>query len=157
MSLASTARLCAVLALPLAAGCVQPQRPYTFSAPPGAEAPIDTLVRAMATEGLQPAIIAPHLGIVHSRWDHQGECYMPDQRNGTLMRRFTAAVAPTTSSGNTVTVRADVQCCESGEVSADGSLVRGPCAVLPQIFEAHQREVDELGFALQQAMAHSAQ
>jgi hypothetical protein len=156
VSLASTARLWAVLALPLAAGCTQPQRPYTFTAPSGPEAPIDTLVRALATEGVQPAIVAPDLGIVHTRWDNQGICYMPEGREGSLLRRFTAAVAPTVSSGNTVTVRADVQCCASPAVSPDGATAFGPCATLPSIYQAHQLEVDSLGAALQDAMSRSA-
>jgi hypothetical protein len=156
VSLASTVRLCAVLALPLAAGCVQPQRPYTFSAPAGPEAPIDTLVRALASEGFQPAIVAPDLGIVHTRWDHQGICYTPEGNEGSLLRRFTASVAPTVSSGSTVTVRADVQCCASPQVSLDGSTAYGPCATLPSIYESHQREVDSLGHALQDAMVRSA-
>ncbi|HEX8706399.1 MAG TPA: hypothetical protein VF815_46625, partial [Myxococcaceae bacterium] len=102
MPLSSTVRLCAVLSLPLAAACVQPQRPYTFSAPMGAEAPIDTLVRALATQGFEPAVVAPDLGIVHTRWDHQGICYSPEGNEGSMLRRFTAAIAPTVSSGSTV-------------------------------------------------------
>lgn len=156
MSLASTIRLCAALSLPLAAGCLYQQRPYTFSAPVGPEAPIDTLVRALAAEGFQPAIVAPDLGIVHTRWDHQGICYSPEGNEGSLLRRFTATVAPTVSSGSTVTVRADVQCCASPEVSLDGSTPYGPCAPLPAIYESHQLEVDSLGAALQNAMARSA-
>jgi hypothetical protein len=156
MSRASSVRLFAVLALPLAAACGQPQRPYTFNAPAGPEAPIDTLVRGLAAEGVQPAVVAPELGIVHTRWDHQGICYMPEGHEGALLRRFTATVAPTASSGSTVTVRADVQCCASPQVSPDGSTVFGPCATLPTVYESHQREVDSLGAALQAAMARSA-
>jgi hypothetical protein len=81
---------------------------------------------------------------------------MPEGNEGSLLRRFTAAVAPTVSAGNTVTVRADVQCCSSPEVSYDGGTAFGPCATLASIYEAHQREVDSLGAALQDAMAHSA-
>ena len=156
MPLSSTVRLCAVLCLPLVAGCLYQQRPYTFSAPVGAEAPIDTLVRALAAEGFQPAIVAPDLGIVHTRWDNQGLCYSPEGNEGSLLRRFTATVAPSVSSGNTVTVRADVQCCASPEVSPDGSTPYGPCAPLPAIYESHQLEVNSLGAALQDAMARSA-
>jgi len=154
--LSSPVRLCAVPALLLAAACVQPQRPYTFSAPVGAEAPIDTLVRALAAEGFQPAIVAPDLGIVHTRWDHQGICYTPEGNEGSLLRRFTASIAPTVSSGSTVTLRADVQCCASPQVSLDGSTPYGPCATLPAIYESHQLEVDSLGAALKDAMARSA-
>lgn len=157
MSLASTARLCAVLVLPLVTGCVQTQRPYTFTAPQGAEAPIDTLVRALAAAGAQPAIVSPELGIVHTRWDNQGTCYMPEGAEGSLLRRFTASVAPTVSSGSSVSVRADVQCCQYPDVSPDGGSVQGLCATLSHVFESHQREVDELGAALQSAMARSAQ
>lgn len=149
--------LYAVLVLPLAAGCLHEQRPYSFTAPQGPEAPIDTLVRALATEGVQPAIVAPELGIVHTRWDNQGICYMPGGAEGTLLRRFTSSVAPTVSSGNTVTVRADVQCCRHPQVSPDGGTVIGSCATLPAIYEAHQREVDQLGAALKNAMARSSQ
>ena len=157
MKPAFTLHLCAVLALSLASGCLYEQRPYSFSAPRGPEAPIDTLVRALATEGVQPAIVSPELGIVHTRWDNQGICYMPDGAEGSLLRRFTSAVAPSASSGNTVTVRADVQCCRNAMVSPDGASVMGACATLPAIYEAHQREVNELGAALQNAMARSAQ
>ncbi len=156
MPLASAVRLCAVLCLPLAAACMQPQRPYTFSAPSGAEAPIDTLVRTLASQGFQPAVVAPDLGIVHTRWDHQGICYTPEGNEGSMLRRFTAAVAPTVSSGSTVTLRADVQCCASPDVSIDGSTAYGPCATLPAVFETHQHEVDSLGAALKDAMARSA-
>jgi hypothetical protein len=156
VSLASATRLCVVLALPLAASCTRTQYPYAFTAPQGSEAPIDTLVRALATEGHQPAIVAPELGIVHTRWDSQGECFMPKGHEGSLMRRFTASVAPSVSAGSAVTVRADVQCCSSPDVSPDGSTAFGPCATLPGIYEAHQREVDSLGAALQEAMARSA-
>jgi hypothetical protein len=153
----STVRLCAVLLLPLAAGCLHEQKPYSFSAPQGPEAPIDTLVRALVTEGVQPAIVSPDLGIVHTRWDNQGICYMPEGSEGSLLRRFTASVAPTASSGSTVTLRADVQCCRNARVSPDGGTVLGSCATLPAIYEAHQREVDQLGAALRDAMARSAQ
>ncbi|HLL01083.1 MAG TPA: hypothetical protein VK539_10875 [Myxococcaceae bacterium] len=156
MSLAPCVRLCAVLLLPLAAGCLHQQRPYTFNAPAGAEAPIDTLVRALAAEGFQPAIVATDLGIVHTRWDNQGICYGPEGHEGTLLRRFTATVAPTVSSGSTVSLRADVQCCASPEVSPDGANAFGPCALLAAIYEAHQREVDSLGAVLRDAMARSA-
>jgi hypothetical protein len=156
VSLSSSARLCAVLVLPLAAGCMQPQRPYTFTAPQGPEAPIDTLVRALATEGVQPAIVSPEIGLVHTRWDNQGVCYMPEGAEGSLLRRFTISVAPTVSSGSTVAVRADVQCCQAHQVSPDGGTVLGTCATPAAIYEAHQREVDELGAALQDAMARSA-
>ncbi len=157
MPRASLARLCAVLALPLVAGCIQPQRPYTFTAPQGPEAPIDTLVRALAAEGVQPSVVAPELGLVHTRWDNQGICYMPEGTEGALLRRFTASVAPTVSSGSSVSLRADVQCCHAHQVSPDGGSVFGTCATLANIYEAHQREVDELGTALQSAMARSAQ
>ena len=156
MRFASTVRLCAVFLLPLAAGCLHEQRPYSFSAPQGPEAPVDTLVRALVTEGVQPAIVSPELGIVHTRWDNQGTCYMPEGTEGSLLRRFTTSVAPTASSGSTVTVRADVQCCRNAMVSPDGSSVLGSCATLPAIYESHQREVDQLGAALQDAMARSA-
>jgi hypothetical protein len=156
LKLAATVRLCAVLALPLAAGCLHEQRPYTFSAPQGPEAPIDTLVRALATEGFQPAVVSPELGIVHTRWDNQGICYMPEGAEGSLLRRFTTAVAPTVSSGSTITVRADVQCCRYPQVSPDGASVLGSCATLPAIYESHQAEVDRLGAALKDAMARSA-
>lgn len=156
MKPAFTVRLCAVLSLSLAAGCLHEQRPYSFTAPQGPEAPIDTLVRALATEGVQPAIVSPELGIVHTRWDNQGICYMPDGAEGSLLRRFTSAVAPSASSGSTVTVRADVQCCRHAMVSPDGASVMGTCATLPAIYESHQREVDQLGSALQNAMARSA-
>ncbi|MBN1205435.1 MAG: hypothetical protein JXB05_10975 [Myxococcaceae bacterium] len=157
MQLASLTRLCAVLVLPLATGCLHQQRPYTFTAPQGAEAPIDTLVRTLAAEGVQPAVVAPELGIVHTRWDNQGICYMPDSTEGSLLRRFTASVAPTVSSGSTVSLRADVQCCHAHQVSPDGANVSGTCATLANIYEAHQREVDQLGTALQNAMVRSAQ
>jgi hypothetical protein len=156
LKLASPIRLFAVLLLPLAAGCLHEQRPYTFSAPQGSEAPIDTLVRALATEGLQPAIVSPELGIVHTRWDNQGICYMPEGAEGSLLRRFTTAVAPTASSGSTVTVRADVQCCRNAQVSPDGASVFGSCATLPAIYESHQAEVDRLGAALKGAMTRSS-
>jgi hypothetical protein len=140
----------------LATGCLHQQRPYSFNAPAGAEAPIDTLVRALAAEGFQPAIIAPDLGIVHTRWDHQGLCYSPEGNEGSLLRRFTATVAPTVSSGNAVSLRADVQCCASPAVSPDGGTAYGPCAPLPAIYESHQLEVDSLGAALRDAMVRSA-
>jgi hypothetical protein len=157
MKSALSVRLCAVLFLSLASGCLHEQRPYSFTAPKGPEAPIDTLVRALATEGVQPAIVSPELGIVHTRWDNQGICYMPDGAEGSLLRRFTSAVAPSASSGSTVTVRADVQCCRNPMVSPDGASVMGACAPLPAIYESHQREVDQLGSAIQNAMARSAQ
>jgi hypothetical protein len=156
VKLAAIIRLCAVLFLPLAAGCLHEQRPYTFSTPQGPEAPIDTLVRALATEGFQPAIVSPELGIIHTRWDSQGICYMPEGGEGSLLRRFTTTVAPTASSGSTITVRADVQCCRYFQVSPDGASVFGPCATLPAIYESHQAEVDRLGAALKDAMARSA-
>ncbi len=152
MKLASTVRLCTVLLLPLAAGCLHTQRPYTFSAPPGPEAPIDTLVRALASEGLQPAIISPELGIVHTRWDNHGVCYMPEGDGGMLLRRFTTTVAPSASSSSAISVRTDVQCCRNPQVSPDGATVLGSCATLTAIYESHQAEVDRLGAALKDAM-----
>lgn len=151
MKLAPTLRLCAVLALSLTAGCLREQRPYTFSAPQGSEPPIDTLVRALAAEGFQPAIVSPELGIVHTRWDNQGICYMPEGGEGSLLRRFTTTVTP----GTTVSVRADVQCCRNAQVSPDGASVFGACAALPAIYESHQAEVDKLGAALKNAMTRS--
>ncbi len=155
MKLASTARLSILLVLPLAAGCLHQQRPYTFSAPQGSEPPIDTLVRALASEGFQPAIVSPELGIVHTRWDHQGVCYMPEGDGGMLLRRFTTTVASSASSSSAVTVRTDVQCCRAPQVSPDGATVLGPCAPLPAIYESHQAEVDRLGAALKDAMTRS--
>ena len=86
-----------MLALSLAAGCFQQQRPYTFNAPLGPEALIDTLVRALAAEGFQPATVAPDQGIVHTRWENQGRCSMPRGDEGLLLRRFTAALTGTVS------------------------------------------------------------
>jgi hypothetical protein len=154
--LASSARLCAVLALSLATGCLQTQRPYTFTTPQGPEAPIDTLVRALATEGLQPSIVSPELGIVHTRWDNQGVCSMPEGAEGALLRRFTVSVAPTVSAGSTITVSMAMQCCQAHQVSPDGSTVLGNCSTLTRIDDARQHEVDQLGAALQEAMARSA-
>ena len=39
----------------------------------------------------------------------------------------------------------------------DGGTVLGACATLANIYESHQREVDELGTALRNAMARLAQ
>jgi hypothetical protein len=155
MTLASSLRLCAVLALPLAAGCTQPQRPYSFSAPTGADSTTDVLVRALEAEGRSPTEVDPARGIIRTRWDDQGYCQLP-QAEGHLVRRFVVVTAPA-ASGSNITVRADVQCCVSAEVSVDGRDVQGPCTALPEVFEQHQREVDALGSALQQALARSGQ
>jgi hypothetical protein len=155
MSLASSLRLCAVLALPLAAGCTQPQRPYTFSAPAG-DSTTDVLVRALEAEGRSPTEVDAERGIIRTRWDDQGYCQTPQEGQGHLVRRFVVVTAPA-ASGSSVTVRADVQCCVNAEVSPDGRQVQGPCTALPEVFEQHQREVDSLGAALQQALARSAQ
>jgi hypothetical protein len=156
MTLASSLRLCAVLALPLAAGCTQPQRPYTFSAPTGADSTTDVLARALEAEGRSPTEVDPERGIIRTRWDDQGYCQTPQQTDGHLVRRFIVVMTPA-ASGSSVTVRADVQCCVSAEVSVDGRDVQGPCIALPEVFEQHQREVDALGAALQQALARAGQ
>ncbi|ADO74645.1 hypothetical protein [Stigmatella aurantiaca] len=155
MSFASPVRLGVVLALSLV-GCTQPQRPYTFKAPQGPESPIDTLVRALISAGHPPESVEPELGILHTRWESTGVCYTPTQKEGSLMRRFTTTVAPMASAGNTITVSMDAQCCEIRGENRHGDSWQGPCTVVSEILEMHQREVNSLGATLQRAMDDAA-
>jgi hypothetical protein len=149
VSFVSTARLWAVLALPLAAGCTYQQRLYTFDASLGPETLIYRVGRALAAEGFQPDTVAPDLGIIYTRWENQGLCFMPRGEHGWRMRRFIA----TLPSGSTVTVRAIVQCCAKFNVSPDGKTPYGPCVSSLPLPEADQRELDALGLALQNTLA----
>ncbi|MDC0710223.1 hypothetical protein POL68_17230 [Stigmatella sp. ncwal1] len=155
MSRVCSVRFGVVLALVLG-GCTQPQRPYIFKAPQGPESPLDTLVRALVSAGHPPESVEPGLGIIHTQWEPTSVCYLPNQKEGALMRRFTTTVAPTASSGSTISVSMEAQCCENQPEGRRGGSSLGPCTAVTEILETHQREVNSLGATLQRAMDDAA-
>ena len=153
-------RCCALLALSLVSGCVQTQLPYSFTTPDSPEPLLETLVRMVEVQVGPVVETVPQYGLVRTRWENTGQCWINPQAHpqvpGSLLRRFTLVTAPIASGGSSITVRTDIQCCDNPVgVSSDGRSIQGRCVTPDGVYAKHQREVDAIGSALRQAVAHS--
>ena len=160
MAFAVRLRHVALLLLPLSVGCIQSQLPYSFTSPGGPEAPLVSLARALEVHAGPVAETVSERGLLRTHWENTGNCWFNPHAHpqvpGSMVRRFTVVVAPISSGGNSITVRTNLQCCDKPvDVSSDGRSVNGRCVTPDGVYGENQREVDTLGAALQQALAHS--
>lgn len=141
----------ALLAALALAGCTTPQRPFQFIAPPLPDA-ADAAARALAANGHAPASIDRQAGIVLTKWEDTGFNYgFVQNQPASIVRRFTVTLAPGPA-GTNVVVRMDAKRCQKGGFTIGDLDVRGPCEALDGILEQQQREVDQLGLSLRQAL-----
>lgn len=146
----------AVLALASLVGCGSPQKPAVFATSAKIDTGVDAVARALATEGYAASHIDRQAGIVHTEWKDTGFLYgQVQQRNATIVRRFTVVLAPQ-GEGSQVTVRMDVKRCAQGGFSIDGADVRGPCEETEIVPEKMQEELDILGGKVRTALSASA-
>lgn len=150
----------ALLALSLMTGCFRTQVPYSFTTPGSPEPLMVTIVRVVEMQ-MGPVAETNHpFGLVRTHWENTGHCWLnPNQHPqvpGSMLRRFTVVTAPIASGGNSITVRTELKCCDNPvDVSNDGRSIHGRCVTPEGVQEKNQREVDAIGDALRQAMAHS--
>lgn len=159
-SLRSTFALALVVPVALAmaslAGCGSPQKPAVFATSAKIDTGVDTVARTLATEGFSTSHVDRQAGIVHTEWKDTGFLYgQVQQRNATIVRRFTVVLAPQ-GEGSQVTVRMDVKRCAQGGFSIDGAEVRGPCEETDVVPEKMQEELDMLGGKVRSALSTSA-
>jgi hypothetical protein len=150
----------ALLALSLVSGCIQTQFPYSFTTPERPEPLLGTLVRVVEVQVGPVVETVPQYGLVRTRWENTGQCWINPNAHpqvpGSLLRRFTIVTNPIASGGSSITVRTDIQCCDNPVgVSSDGRSIQGRCVTPDGVYAKHQREVDAIGSALRQAVAHS--
>lgn len=145
-----------LLAAPLAlAACVSPQVPYHFVSPHLGEDATATVARTLATNGHQPASIDRRNGIVMSKWEDTGFHYgFVQGKEATLVRRYTVTIAPG-SVGDEITVRQDGKRCQVGGYTLGDLEVRGPCEVVSDLIEMHQKELDALGQSIQGSLSQA--
>ncbi len=130
------------------AGCTQPQRPYTFYAPPNA-ASVDDLVGALSVQGLTVDRRDDGAGVVETRWVPSSFLFGSiDERSAYLHRRF---IVTMTRSGpdKRVLVRVDLRRCAPASAT-----VGEVCAAISDgIREQDQKDLDDLARSLEDALA----
>lgn len=140
----------ALFALVTIAACAQPQRPVEFTVAARAEDPFDTMVRALAANGLTPANVDRQAGVIQTQWQDTGFLYGQIAGvNATIVRRY-AITLSRGAQGTNLLLRADTQRCAQGtfNVVAPGS---GACEGMEGLVPPHQEALDALGARLRQA------
>ncbi|AKV04205.1 hypothetical protein AKJ09_10868 [Labilithrix luteola] len=153
-SLRSLRSICSLaFAVATLVGCGSPQKPAVFATSAKIDTGVDTVARTLASEGYSTAHVDRQAGIVHTEWKDTGFLYgQVQQRNATLVRRFTVVLAPQ-GEGSQVTVRMDLKRCAQGGFSIDGAEVRGPCEEAELVPEKMQEELDLLGGKVRTALS----
>jgi hypothetical protein len=140
-------------AIPLSlASCMEPQRPVHFVAPHKADDAVDVVARALASNGHEPSKIDRQTGIVYTRWEDTGFGYgFVQGQKATLVRRYLVTVSRGPS-GVDVLLRSDQKRCQEGGYTIGDLEVRGACVVADGLVAKHQKQLEELGQALQAAL-----
>lgn len=137
----------------LLAACTQAQRPYVFQLTTQPADPIADVVRALAANGQEAAVVDPVAGIVHTTWQDTGFMFGEVQgTTATIIRRYTSVVHAD-AGGTIVTLRIDTQRCARGGYEVRDGLLQGRCEALVDIVPDHPNELDRLGAQLQSTLA----
>lgn len=137
----------------LTLGCVQPLKPYLFSAPHMARDPIEALAAAFTQNQLLPIIVDPQGNVVQSRWVDTGMGSKPQEgRQTTIVRRYSAQFTRGRTE-NEVVLTLEEQRCVVGEFTLSELEARGRCEVLVEVPESHKEDLHRLGRRMQQAMS----
>jgi hypothetical protein len=151
----------AALAFALAgSACAHPPKPYTFTLDQPKDA-VDIVVRALAANGLNPAVVDRSNGTITTRWTDTGYRFrdIGDIDNGSHVEYDTNVflrykVSLTGSNGQqTVTLDTDVQRCSPTDSVITAAGVNGSCLPMTIVFPTQQKQVDDLGAKLKLALA----
>ena len=135
------------------AACTQAQKPYTFVAPNAPTDAVEITARTLAQSGHEPARVDAATGIVMTKWEDTGFGYgFVQGQEATIVRRFTVTLAKR-AAGMEVIVRQDGKRCQKGGFTLGDVDVRGPCEAMNEVVDRHQKDVDDLGARLRQALA----
>lgn len=136
--------------LSLSVACTAPQKPYQFSLQSEMSQAMPNLRAALAEQGHEIEYIDEEAGIIRTRWVDTGFMMgTVQERQATVVRRYTAILVRHADGPLTLTLRADTKRCAQDGFEFAGEMVTGACETMTELAGAHQEELTALGVQLE--------